>query len=172
MRVALLIVIIFFTFKTDANTNQRLTFSECRFSIEIGEDWRQSSIPTLNNKCELEVQNPSINGTLTVRLAYEEFLKVALENGFDYFNNSWVALGRQGTYDKASKIKFTHWEGLKGTMAVGCHKEDGYVGVCPHQTIVLRESEIIDGTILVVQGRADNESSIEEIYKTLAPVYW
>ncbi|KZN43452.1 hypothetical protein [Pseudoalteromonas luteoviolacea] len=172
MRVLLLILSIIVSFKINASNNERLTFSECRFSIVISDDWHLVSNPSKKNKCQLEIQNPKINGSLTVALGYDEFLKVASENGFDYFNNSWVSLGRQSTFDKATFIRFTHWEGLKGTMAIGCHNETGgYVGMCPYETAVLRESDTPDGAVLIIKGRAEESRYLEEIYKTLAPEY-
>ena len=171
MRPLFIILTFIFSFNLNANSSERSLFSECRFSVVLGKDWNVLAIPTLKNKCKLEVQNLKLDANLSVSLGYDQFLTVVSQNGFDYFNNSWVTRGRQGISEKASIIDFEYWQGVKGIITSGCHSKAGYSGICLHQTIVLREDETFDGTVLLIKGTAKKSIDLEEVYKTLLPVY-
>lgn len=135
------------------------------------EGWNIVDLPSTQNKCNLKLQSDSSKDEIHVSLAYNEYLVVANELGFDYFNGAWLTMGRQGSRSKADEIETDIWEGLGGTMEAGCHSTAGYVGTCVHSSIVLREKEIADGRVLTIQSNVQNPLVIEKIYKTLQPVF-
>ena len=53
----------------------------------------------------------------------------------------------------------------------GCHNGSGYIGICSHYSVVIREAKLIDGTVILIRGRAINEQILKSTYETIKPVF-
>ncbi|MBL1384563.1 MAG: hypothetical protein COA35_007720 [Colwellia sp.] len=174
MRAFLPILLAIITLQIKAEEGKTYTFNECRFSIELTSDWYIEASPKKDSKCELHIINNKSHSSVTelyVSLGRSEFLNVASSNGFDYFKGDWVTLGRQSSYVKASEIQFGAWIGVKGKVHSGCHNGSGYIGICSHYSVVIREAKLIDGTVILIRGRAINEQILKSTYETIKPVF-
>ncbi|KZN66454.1 hypothetical protein N473_08670 [Pseudoalteromonas luteoviolacea CPMOR-1] len=171
MRVFVLVLVFFLSLDVGANNTQRLAFTDCWFSVAFNEDWQVTSKPVKRNKCKLEAKHKNSSANLSISVGYSEYLQVLSEHGFDYFNQQWVTVGRQGATESAEPVKFKHWQGLKGTVAVGCHDDGGYIGICPHDVLVLRESSMRDGNVLIIKSFSETEMDFSDIYNTLEAAY-
>jgi hypothetical protein len=166
MKVIFLIFLSLFTSNIIASSSERFVFKDCWYSIALSNNWSFNKKPSSKNNCELEVVNPKINANISISVGYKEYLILLREQGFDYFNNEWVTVGRQGSKGKAEKVILKHWHGFKGIVASGCHNEKGYVGICSSEILVLRESEMVDGNTLIVSSSFESPVDFTKIYNS------
>lgn len=170
----LTLVILFLAQLSPANEESVHADSSCGYEFRYSAEWLAVADVQESRKCTVTIRPKDYKKrmaerdvdvyTLILQVSEGSFLTAAEEAGFDFYDGSWVTVGRQGARDTAELYKTANLSGLHGEITSGCHHEKGgYAGLCSIEVFVLRDEEDRN---LILHAKPEAKSAIPLILKT------
>jgi hypothetical protein len=155
-----------------AQSVQRFRLPSCGYGFDVPAGWVATAEPggcaARVRPADFERRVRETRGvdvfTVTVSVSTGHFLAVAAESGFDFVDDEWVTVGRQGMTEPARTERVGLWWGLRGTAMVGCFGDEGYAGLCEIVRAVMRDAQ---GNILTIDGGPQAEDVVEIVLRTV-----